>query len=107
MGLQTVTWLLDGELLHLDSLGSEQLIRPGQLNLMTTVDTGSPTPRRIRARATAHGCMRYSSGWPNPEATRHDPPASNITSGCPGRSWDGGTATVMVGEFAGATSPPA
>ena len=35
MGLQTVTWLLAGELLHLDSLGSEQLIRPGQLNLMT------------------------------------------------------------------------
>ena len=35
MGLQTVTWLVAGELLHLDSLGSEQLIRPGQLNLMT------------------------------------------------------------------------
>ena len=35
LGLQTVTWLVAGELLHLDSLGSEQLIRPGQLNLMT------------------------------------------------------------------------
>src|SRR3984957_1834787 len=35
LGLQTVTWLLAGELLPLDSLGSEQLIRPGQLNLMT------------------------------------------------------------------------
>ena len=35
MGLQTVTWLVSGELLHLDGLGSEQLIRPGQLNLMT------------------------------------------------------------------------
>src|ERR1019366_5614363 len=35
MGLQTVTWLLDGELRHRDSLGSEQVIRPGQLNLMT------------------------------------------------------------------------
>ena len=34
-GLATVTWLLDGELLHRDSLGSEQPIRPGQLNLMT------------------------------------------------------------------------
>jgi redox-sensitive bicupin YhaK (pirin superfamily) len=34
-GLQTVTWLLEGEVLHRDSLGSEQLIRPGQLNLMT------------------------------------------------------------------------
>ena len=34
-GLQTVTWLLDGEILHRDSLGNSQPIRPGQLNLMT------------------------------------------------------------------------
>jgi redox-sensitive bicupin YhaK (pirin superfamily) len=35
IGLQTVTWLVSGELVHLDSLGSEQPIKPGQLNLMT------------------------------------------------------------------------
>ncbi|MFD0748271.1 pirin family protein [Phytohabitans flavus] len=35
-GLQTVTWLLDGEVLHRDSLGSSQTIVPGQLNLMTS-----------------------------------------------------------------------
>jgi quercetin 2,3-dioxygenase len=35
IGLQTVTWLMAGDVLHRDSLGSEQLIRPGQLNLMT------------------------------------------------------------------------
>jgi redox-sensitive bicupin YhaK (pirin superfamily) len=35
-GLQTVTWLADGEILHRDSLGSEQTIVPGQLNLMTS-----------------------------------------------------------------------
>lgn len=35
IGLQTVTWLFEGEILHRDSLGHEQLIRPGQLNLMT------------------------------------------------------------------------
>jgi quercetin 2,3-dioxygenase len=34
-GLQTVTWLLEGAVLHRDSLGNTQLIRPGQLNLMT------------------------------------------------------------------------
>ncbi len=34
-GLQTFTWLLAGEVLHRDSLGNEQLIRPGQVNLMT------------------------------------------------------------------------
>src|SRR5215475_7452469 len=35
IGLQTVTWLIEGEALHHDSLGHERLIRPGQLNLMT------------------------------------------------------------------------
>lgn len=35
IGLQTVTWLVSGEVLHRDSLENEQLIRPGQLNLMT------------------------------------------------------------------------
>src|SRR5713226_2574579 len=36
IGLQTVTWLIDGRVLHRDTLGSEQLITPGQLNLMTS-----------------------------------------------------------------------
>jgi hypothetical protein len=31
-GLQTVTWLFHGVVLHRDSLGSRQLIRPGELN---------------------------------------------------------------------------
>ncbi len=35
IGLQTVTWLLEGEVVHHDSLGSECLVRPGQLSLMT------------------------------------------------------------------------
>ena len=36
IGLATVTWLFSGEALHGDSLGTEQLIRPGELNLMTS-----------------------------------------------------------------------
>jgi redox-sensitive bicupin YhaK (pirin superfamily) len=35
IGLQTVSWLFEGLVLHRDSLGSRQLIRPGELNLMT------------------------------------------------------------------------
>jgi redox-sensitive bicupin YhaK (pirin superfamily) len=35
-GLQTVTWLVEGEIEHRDSLGSLQRIVPGQLNLMTS-----------------------------------------------------------------------
>jgi redox-sensitive bicupin YhaK (pirin superfamily) len=35
IGLQTFTWMMQGEILHRDSLGTEQMIRPGQVNLMT------------------------------------------------------------------------
>lgn len=34
-GLQTVTWPLAGEIRHRDSLGTDAVVRPGQLNLMT------------------------------------------------------------------------
>ena len=35
IGLATVTWLLEGEILHRDSLGHVQAIRPGEVNWMT------------------------------------------------------------------------
>src|SRR5438552_13085834 len=35
IGLATATWLFSGSAVHSDSLGTEQLIRPGELNLMT------------------------------------------------------------------------
>ncbi|MNJ18746.1 Quercetin 2,3-dioxygenase [compost metagenome] len=35
IGLQTFTWMIEGEVLHRDSLGNTQTIRPGQVNLMT------------------------------------------------------------------------
>ncbi len=34
-GLQTVSWLFDGEIHHADSVGSDLMVRPGQVNLMT------------------------------------------------------------------------
>lgn len=53
--LQTFTWLIDGEVLHRDSLGSEQVIRPGQVNLMTAghgivhTEDSLPDARRLHA----------------------------------------------------------
>ena len=35
IGLATITWLISGEILHRDSLGNEQTIRPGEVNWMT------------------------------------------------------------------------
>ena len=35
IGLSTITYLFDGEIMHRDSLGSEQAVRPGEVNWMT------------------------------------------------------------------------
>ena len=48
MGLQTVTWLLDGEVRHDDSLGTESILRPRGVNVMTSGDAiahAEQTPR--------------------------------------------------------------
>ena len=60
IGLQTVTWLLDGEVVHRDSIGSEQSIRPGQLNLMSAgrgVVHAEETPASYRGRL--HGVQLW------------------------------------------------
>ena len=36
IGIQTVSWLMEGEVLHTDSLGSEAIVRPGGVNVMTS-----------------------------------------------------------------------
>lgn len=38
IGLQTVTWLLEGEVLHTDSIDSEAVVRSGGVNIMTAGD---------------------------------------------------------------------
>jgi redox-sensitive bicupin YhaK (pirin superfamily) len=51
IGLATVTYLFEGELMHRDSLGSEQLIRPGEVNWMTAgrgIAHSERTPRESR-----------------------------------------------------------
>src|SRR5689334_7924679 len=73
VGLQTVTWVLDGEVLHHDSLGSEQLIKPGQLNLMTA---GRGVAHAEETPAGAAGHLHGLQLWvAQPDATRHGPPA--------------------------------
>src|SRR5215210_1716331 len=73
IGLQTVTWLLRGEVLHRDSLGSEQVIRPGQLNLMTA---GHGVSHSEETAGTYAGALHGVQLWvAQPSATRDGPPA--------------------------------
>jgi quercetin 2,3-dioxygenase len=103
IGLHTVTWVLKGEVLHRDSLGSEQLIKPGQLNLMTAgrgVAHAEETP--AGATGTLHGLQLWVA---QPEATRSGAAAFEHHSALPEAEVAGVVATVLVGELAGARSP--
>ena len=102
MGLQTVTWLLAGELLHLDSLGSEQLIRPGQLNLMTAGHGVSHAEEDPARAEEVHAVQLWVA---QPAATRDGPPAFEHHAELPRLELDRAEATVLVGDFGGADSP--
>ena len=101
--LSTVTYLLDGQVLHRDSLGSEQVIRPGQLNLMTAGPGLSHAEEPTgHYRGTMHGVQLWVA---QPEATRHGEPAFEHHGELPRVELPGADATVLVGALAGATSP--
>jgi quercetin 2,3-dioxygenase len=103
LGLQTVTWLLAGELLHRDSVGSEQEIRPGQLNLMSAGRGVSHAEESTgRAQREIHGIQLWVA---QPESTRHAPPAFEHHAQLPQAELDAATATVLIGDFAGVVSP--
>ena len=62
IGLSTVTYLFDGEIMHRDSVGSEQPIRPGEVNWMTAGRGITHSERFERARAMGgmtHGIQAW------------------------------------------------
>ncbi|MBB2921951.1 pirin family protein [Cellulomonas cellasea] len=100
-GLQTVTWPLTGEIHHRDSLGSDVVVRPGELNLMTA------------GHGIAHSEMSLGDGplldgvqlWVALPASAADGPAAFAQHrDLPRVSGDGLVATVLVGELGGAGS---
>ena len=103
LGLHTVTWLVAGELLHHDSIGSEQEIRPGQLNLMTA---GNGIAHAEESTTGYIGDVHGVQLWvAQPERTRNDAPAFEHHGELPRVSLGAGTATILVGAFLGEESP--
>jgi redox-sensitive bicupin YhaK (pirin superfamily) len=103
IGLQTVTWLISGEALHRDSLGSEQVIAPGQLNLMTA---GRGIAHAEEGTGGYAGELQGIQLWvAQPEATRHGDAAFEHHADLPRLDVGAGTATVLVGALEEARSP--
>jgi len=103
IGLQTVTWLLSGNVLHRDSLGSEQMIRPGQLNLMTAgrgIAHSEESP--AEHDPTLHGVQLWVA---LPDASRGTEPAFAHHAELPVTGVGGFAVTVFAGSLAGVRSP--
>jgi redox-sensitive bicupin YhaK (pirin superfamily) len=103
MGLQTVSWLRSGEIRHQDSLGSDVLIRPGELGLMTAGHgiahaEHSPTPHP----AMLHGAQLWVA---LPSAAAAVAPAWEHHSSLPKLSGQDVELTVFLGTLADVTSP--
>lgn len=102
IGLHTVTWLLDGAVRHNDSLGSDQLIRPGQLNLMTAGHGVVHSEQSDRQRTgSLHGLQLWIA---QTDDTRHGAPDFAHHAQLPGVELGNGEATILLGEFAGQRS---
>jgi len=105
IGLSTVTYLFDGAIMHRDSLGSAQVIRPGELNLMKAgkaIVHSERTPREDRPNgAKLYGIQTWMAlpahmEESEPEFLHH--PAADL----PVVDDRGARVTVVMGELYGA-----
>jgi quercetin 2,3-dioxygenase len=103
IGLQTVSWLLDGEIVHHDSLGQEGMAGPGVLNLMTA---GKGIAHAEETPPENVGRLRGVQLWVAlPSAARETAPAFAQHRTLPTAELDGGRARVVLGEVASVRSP--
>lgn len=100
IGLQTFTWMIAGEILHRDSLGFTQVLKPGQVNLMTAGNgiSHSEEALPITEPTTLHMAQLWIA---LPDAQRHIPPAFQHYPTLPVWSQGEFTLTLLAGRLAG------
>ena len=103
IGLQTVTWLLEGEILHNDSLGCEAIARPGSVNVMTSgagIAHSEQTPRQHTGKL--NGVQLWVA---LPDTRRHGPAAFQAIDRVPQLELPGGIIQLFAGSLQNVTSP--
>ena len=107
IGLQTVSWLLEGEVLHTDSLGCEAPVRPGGVNVMTAgrgISHAEQTPPRSSDRLSDR--LSGVQLWVAlPDAHRDMEPSFSGIGETPLFEPRGGIVRVFAGALGGVRSP--
>lgn len=99
-GLQTVTWLYEGAIRHRDSVGSDVIVSPGQLNLMTS-GTGI-AHSEYDLESTQHGFQMWVA---LPDDARFGRRHFEQHSDLPRYTAGSIVATVAIGSSGGVESP--
>ncbi|MGE4336075.1 MAG: pirin family protein [Pigmentiphaga sp.] len=100
--LQTFTWMIEGEIMHRDSLGTEQVVRPRQVNLMTAGHGISHTEDSLPTSARLHAAQLWIA---LPPEDADVPPAFDHYPEMPVWQQEGVTLTLLAGELAGHLAP--
>lgn len=108
IGLSTVTYLFDGEIKHRDSLGTEMVIRPGDLNLMTAgrgIVHSERSPENIRGKP--HSLSGLQTWLALPDQYEEIAPVFTHTEmrDMPAFQDKGLSGRVVIGGFEGLSSP--
>ena len=100
-GLQTVSWLFEGEIEHRDSAGHHAMVLPGEVNLMTAGRGISHSEVSTAATTTLHGAQLWVA---LPEGERDTDPGFEhyAPPEVSGHGWRG---RVFLGTLLGDTSP--
>lgn len=101
IGLQTFTWMIEGEIRHRDSLASDLVIRPGQVNLMTA-GHGIAHSEEYEKGAILHAAQLWIA---LPAQYRNIDPAFDHYPQLPEVSHNNFTVTILAGSALGSTAP--
>ncbi len=108
IGLATVTYLFDGQIRHRDSLGTEMIVAPGDVNLMTAgkgIVHSERTPEEMRGGVMSLSGLQTWIALPDAKEDM-DPAFANVAASQLPSVLDGGVSLrVIMGTFAGLVSP--
>lgn len=102
--LQTFTWMIEGELLHRDSLGYEQVVRAGQVNLMTAGYGISHTEDSVQPGQRLHAAQLWIA---LPDAVADQAPSFAHYPQVPQWQAQGCAWSLMAGSYGQHTAPTA
>jgi redox-sensitive bicupin YhaK (pirin superfamily) len=108
IGLATVTYLFEGEILHRDSLGTVQPIRPGEVNWMTAgqgIVHSERTPPELRESGSRLFGIQTWVGLPKGREEVEPAFAYHPEAELPVLEGEGKRVRQIVGELYGSRSP--